>query len=113
MERTGLSERTIYRLIKADEFLKPIRLGVRAARWEAHRIDEWIEARAVATGYAHTAGLRHHHPGEDVFALHDVKVESVVRPNGLPPLLLFRVAHLGGRHEKECLQVGEILLGVL
>ena len=56
MERTGVSKPTIYRLIKAGEFPKPVSLGVRAVGWDAHSIDEWIEAREVSAAYADTAG---------------------------------------------------------
>ena len=56
MERTGVSKATIYRLTKADEFPKPVHLGVRAVAWDAQSVDEWIEAREVFAAYADTAG---------------------------------------------------------
>ena len=56
MERTGLSKPSIYRLIKADKFPKQVRVGVRAVRWKAHRIDEWIEACEEPAGSAGRAG---------------------------------------------------------
>ena len=56
LERTGVSKATIYRLIKAGKFPKPVGLGVRAVGWDAHAIDEWIEAREVAADFAETAG---------------------------------------------------------
>lgn len=56
LKRTGVSKATIYRLIKAGKFPKPVGLGVRAVGWDAHSIDEWIEAREVSADFAETAG---------------------------------------------------------
>ena len=56
LERTGVSKATIYRLIRAGKFPKPVDLGVRAVGWDAHSIDEWIDAREVAADFAETAG---------------------------------------------------------
>ena len=38
---TGLSQRTIDRLVSAGKFLKPIRLGGRVL-WNRERLTEWI-----------------------------------------------------------------------
>ena len=59
LERTGVSKATIYRLIRAGKFPKPVELGVRAVGGDAHSIDEWIEARQVAADVAETAGRRY------------------------------------------------------
>ena len=59
LERTGVSKATIYRLIRAGKFRKPVDLGVRAVGWDAHSIDEWIDAREVAADFAETAGRRY------------------------------------------------------
>ena len=56
LKRTGVSKATIYRLIRASEFPKPVGLGVRAVGWDTHSIDEWIEAREVSADFAETAG---------------------------------------------------------
>ena len=56
MERTGLSKAMIYRLIRAGGFPKQVRLSVRAVGWNAHSINEWIEAREVAAAHADAAG---------------------------------------------------------
>jgi prophage regulatory protein len=43
--QTGLSEPTIYRLVKEKKFPPPIKLGMRASGWVQADIDEWLEAR--------------------------------------------------------------------
>ena len=47
---TGFSCTTIYRLMRAQEFPEPIRIGGRAVRWRRSDIDEWLAARPRATG---------------------------------------------------------------
>ena len=49
---TGLSRSSIYRLVAAGEFPRPILLGSRAARsrsvgWRADEIAAWIEQRTA------------------------------------------------------------------
>jgi prophage regulatory protein len=44
-DRTGLSRSTIYDLMDAGDFPRPIRLGPRAVGWLSHEVDEWIEDR--------------------------------------------------------------------
>lgn len=45
--QVGLSLPTIYRLISADEFPRPIHIG-RASRWVGAEVDRWIADRIVA-----------------------------------------------------------------
>lgn len=40
---TGLSHATLYRLIAADRFPRPIKLGLAAVRWRADEIDAHID----------------------------------------------------------------------
>ena len=40
-ELTGVSKITIYRRIKADTFPKPVKVGIRAVRWDADEIEQW------------------------------------------------------------------------
>ena len=42
---TGLSRSTIYAMIAAGAFPRPIRLGKRAVGWPESAIAEWIESR--------------------------------------------------------------------
>lgn len=43
--QTGLSAATVYRLARASEFPKPIKIGARASAWIGEEIDAWIHAR--------------------------------------------------------------------
>ncbi len=43
MRRTGLSRTTIYRLMKAGTFPKPVPLGARLNLWSAAEIEAWID----------------------------------------------------------------------
>jgi len=45
--RTGLSRATIYRLIAAGTFVKPVRLTGRNIAFVAAEVDSWIAARAA------------------------------------------------------------------
>lgn len=45
LEATGLSTSTIYEMMAAGEFPKPIRLGKRAVGWPESVIREWLETR--------------------------------------------------------------------
>lgn len=40
--RTGLSDATIYRLIKAKEFPEPVRLSARCSRWKLGAVLAWL-----------------------------------------------------------------------
>lgn len=46
---TGLSKATIWRLVKAETFPRPIKLSERAVGWKADEIDAWIESRPRTT----------------------------------------------------------------
>ncbi len=46
LARVGLSRSTLWRLIKAGQFPKPIKLGGRAVGWIEEEIDEWIASRS-------------------------------------------------------------------
>lgn len=49
MHMTGLGRSTIYRLIADQKFPCPVRLGPRAVAWRRTDLDQWSEARPVAT----------------------------------------------------------------
>ena len=38
----GLSRSTIYRKMREGTFPEPIRIGVRAVRWPAHELEDWL-----------------------------------------------------------------------
>ena len=44
----GLGKSTFYPLIPLARFPAPVSLGVRAARWVAHEIDEWVSSSGLA-----------------------------------------------------------------
>ena len=44
----GLHKTSIYRLIRAGEFPKPVKLGAVAVAWRADEIDKWINDRPRA-----------------------------------------------------------------
>jgi len=48
IERTGLSRSTVYRMINAGKFAKPVRIGARAVGFHQRELDEWIETRKRA-----------------------------------------------------------------
>ena len=39
----------VYRMIRRGEFPRPIRIGIRAARWRADEVEAWIDGRERAT----------------------------------------------------------------
>lgn len=45
---TQLSKATLYRLIRAGAFPRPIKLGERAVGWRREEIDQWIASRKRA-----------------------------------------------------------------
>ena len=53
------SKATLYRLIQAGDFPKPIQLGVRAVGWRREEVDEWIASRPASANLNRGAG-RHH-----------------------------------------------------
>lgn len=44
----GLHKSTIYRLIDANDFPKPVRLGPNSVGWLREEIDAWIDSRKRA-----------------------------------------------------------------
>ena len=48
MRTTGLSRSTIYRLMAARQFPRPVCIARRAVAWRPHDIDRWSEARPDA-----------------------------------------------------------------
>jgi prophage regulatory protein len=47
---TGLTNKWFYKLIQDGEFPKPIKLG-RSSRWLKSEIEQWLQARLVASRY--------------------------------------------------------------
>lgn len=45
---TGLSRSTIYRLMHAGEFPRPVKLTGKAVAWPESRITEWLASRQPA-----------------------------------------------------------------
>ena len=50
LDRTRISRSTIYRAMREGRFPLPLKIGVKAIRWRAVEIDEWLESRPRATG---------------------------------------------------------------
>ena len=48
IERTGCSRSTLLRLIAADEFPHPVKLGARSIAWPASEVDAWVRARILS-----------------------------------------------------------------
>jgi prophage regulatory protein len=47
---TGLSRATIYRKIAANDFPRPMSLGVRASGWLESEVQAWLASRARRPG---------------------------------------------------------------
>jgi len=47
-EMTGLSRSSIYAMMAAGDFPKPIRIGSRAVRWHEHEVRAFIASRPRA-----------------------------------------------------------------
>ncbi|EJF7710993.1 MULTISPECIES: helix-turn-helix transcriptional regulator [Morganellaceae] len=47
---TGLTDKWFYKLIQEGEFPKPIKLG-RSSRWLKSEVEQWLQARLVASRY--------------------------------------------------------------
>lgn len=47
-KRTGLARSTIYSMMAAGAFPKPLPIGVRAVGWAESEIAAWLEARKAA-----------------------------------------------------------------
>jgi prophage regulatory protein len=52
LARTGLSNTSLHRHIRAGTFPRPIALGVRAVGWTESSVSEWIESRPLAPSSA-------------------------------------------------------------
>lgn len=50
LQRTGLSNSTLYYFIAEGTFPKPVKLGKRTVAWKKSLVDEWIESREVSGG---------------------------------------------------------------
>lgn len=48
LEVTGLSTSTIYELMAAGEFPRPIRLSKRAVGWPESAVRSWLQSRSVS-----------------------------------------------------------------
>lgn len=44
-----LSRSTIYAAVKAGTFPAPVRIGARAVAWRLSEIEQWLEARPLAS----------------------------------------------------------------
>lgn len=47
LERCSLSRATLYKLMTAGRFPRPLDLGGKVRRWRADELDEWIEQRSA------------------------------------------------------------------
>ena len=45
IKRLSTSKTSIYRMIKAGQFPRPLRLGPRAVRWREDEVMQWVETR--------------------------------------------------------------------
>jgi len=43
--KVGLSRSTIYRLVDAGKFPRPLKLSAQTVAWRASELDEWLESR--------------------------------------------------------------------
>lgn len=44
-ETYGLSRSTVYRLVAAGKFPKPLKIGISAVGWDADALDAWFDTR--------------------------------------------------------------------
>ncbi|MEQ6918024.1 helix-turn-helix transcriptional regulator [Halomonas aquatica] len=58
LQRCGISNTTLHRLIHADDFPAPIQLGSRAVAWVESEVNEWIEQRIEARRVNEGAAFR-------------------------------------------------------
>ena len=47
-----LSRPSVYRLMAAGDFPRPVQIGSRAVRWRRADVEAWVEQRPVAGGNA-------------------------------------------------------------
>lgn len=45
LRKTALSRSTLYELIDAGKFPKPLKIGERINAWPQHEVEEWMQAR--------------------------------------------------------------------
>jgi prophage regulatory protein len=45
LDRTGLSNSTLYELMAAGKFPKPVKIADRCVAWPENEVDAWIAAR--------------------------------------------------------------------
>jgi prophage regulatory protein len=50
LARLGLSDTTLWRLMRAGKFPRPLRLSPGSVGWLADEVDAWIAARAAERG---------------------------------------------------------------
>ena len=48
-ELIGVSRSTLHRMVSANRFPSPIRVGLRAVRWRLSEVLVWMESRPAAT----------------------------------------------------------------
>ena len=53
--KTGFGHDTVYRLARAGQFPKPVKLSERASGWFEDEIDAWLESKAKARDAATAA----------------------------------------------------------
>lgn len=46
-DKTGVSKSHIYRLIKAGDFPKPIKISERVSVWDEAALDEWLAGKFI------------------------------------------------------------------
>ncbi len=49
-EATGLSRSSIYAMMDAGDFPRPVRIGKRAVAWPQSAIEDWLVNRLTSTG---------------------------------------------------------------
>ncbi|QIW10594.1 AlpA family transcriptional regulator [Francisella sp. LA112445] len=50
IDRVGLSKSTIYRLAKANQFPRPIKLAENSSAWIKSEVDAWLQSKIEARG---------------------------------------------------------------
>lgn len=48
MAALGVSTSALYRIVKAGEFPKPIRVGKQAQRWRTDQVQRWLDEQTAA-----------------------------------------------------------------
>jgi prophage regulatory protein len=56
LRRTGLSDTSLWRFVKAGEFPRPVQLGANSVGWYDDLVDEWIATRPVSSIKGRTPG---------------------------------------------------------